>query len=100
MNQSHNTHGAASSSSRSAPPTAPPPTTPKFEPLISAEAAAELLDLHPVTLLRWAREGRIPHHRLGRRVVFRLSELDNWLNSGQPLVQPSGQPTQGGRRAA
>jgi excisionase family DNA binding protein len=56
----------------------------RFEPLLSAATVAELLSLHPVTLLRWAREGRVPHHRLGRRVVFRLSELDKWLRSGQP----------------
>jgi excisionase family DNA binding protein len=56
-----------------------------FEPLISAIDAGQLLDLHPVTLLRWAREGRIPHRRLGRRVVFRVSELDGWLNSARPI---------------
>jgi excisionase family DNA binding protein len=60
------------------------PRTTTFEPLISAVDAGQLLDLHPVTLLRWAREGRIPHRRLGRRVVFRVSELEKWLSSGQP----------------
>jgi excisionase family DNA binding protein len=55
-----------------------------FEPLLTVEDAANLLTLHPVTLLRWAREGRIPHRRLGRRVVFRVSELDKWLNAAQP----------------
>lgn len=54
-----------------------------FERMISAVDAGELLDLHPVTLLRWAREGRVPHRRLGRRVVFRVSELDRWLSSSQ-----------------
>jgi excisionase family DNA binding protein len=62
----------------------PTPKTTTFEPLISAAEASQLLDLHPVTLLRWAREGRIPHRRLGRRVVFRVSELDRWLNSARP----------------
>ena len=54
------------------------PTTLTFEPLISAAQAGQLLGLHPVTLLRWAREGRIPHRRLGRKVKFRVSELDSW----------------------
>jgi excisionase family DNA binding protein len=49
--------------------------------LTAAEAAAELR-LHPVTILRWAREGRIPHRRLGRKVVFPLSLLNSWLESG------------------
>ncbi|WP_353073079.1 helix-turn-helix domain-containing protein [Tunturiibacter gelidiferens] len=57
-----------------------PPSSPVvFEPLISAVDAGQLLNLHPVTILRWAREGRIPHRRLGRRVVFRVSELNSWL---------------------
>jgi len=49
-----------------------------FEPLISAADAGKLLGIHPVTLLRWAREGRIPHRRLGRKVKFRVSELNSW----------------------
>ena len=52
-----------------------------FEQLLSADEAAKLLLLHPVTLLRWAREGRIPSHRLGRKVAFRQSELNAWLLS-------------------
>ena len=49
-----------------------------FEPLLSADHAATLLGLHPVTVLRWARENRVPHHRLGRKVKFRATELDAW----------------------
>ena len=49
-----------------------------FEPLLSAFEAGNLLGIHPVTLLRWAREGRVPHRRLGRKVKFRASELDSW----------------------
>ncbi|MBS1801242.1 MAG: helix-turn-helix domain-containing protein [Acidobacteria bacterium] len=49
-----------------------------FEPLISAVEAGELLGIHPVTVLRWAREGKIPHRKLGRKVKFRKSELDYW----------------------
>jgi excisionase family DNA binding protein len=52
-----------------------------FEQLLSADTAGRMLSIHPVTLLRWAREGRVPHRRLGRRVVFRASELDLWLAS-------------------
>ena len=53
-----------------------------FEPLIDSAQAAELLQIHPVTLLRWSREKRVPHHRLGRKVKFRASELNSWLASG------------------
>ena len=50
-----------------------------FEPLLNAEDAARLLTVHEGTLTRWAREGRVPAHRLGRRVAFRASELNAWL---------------------
>ena len=64
----------------------------QFEPLLAAVNAARLLSLHPVTLLRWAREGRIPHLRLGRKVMFRASELNFWLASATliaPFVPPN-----------
>jgi excisionase family DNA binding protein len=59
-----------------------PATTKVFEPLLTSVDASRLLNLHPVTILRWAREGRIPHVRLGRKVMFRASELNSWCTSG------------------
>lgn len=50
-----------------------------FEPLLSSVEAAKLLPFHPVTLLKMARENRVPHFRIGRRVAFRASELNAWL---------------------
>jgi excisionase family DNA binding protein len=69
-----------------------------FEPLISAVEAGQLLGLHPVTLLRWAREGRIPHRHLGRKVKFRVSELNSWsmtlyTDSAVRVAQPKGEGT-------
>jgi excisionase family DNA binding protein len=55
---------------------------PDFESLLTPALAARLLDIHPVTLLRWAREDRIPCHHIGRKVKFRASELNAWLASG------------------
>jgi excisionase family DNA binding protein len=55
--------------------------TPIFEPLISAAEAAQLLGVHPVTILRWARKGRVPHLRLGRKVKFRVSALNSWSST-------------------
>jgi excisionase family DNA binding protein len=52
-----------------------------FEALLSSAEAATLLHIHPNTLLLWAREGRIPSMRLGRRVAFRASSLNEWLSS-------------------
>ncbi len=55
---------------------------PQFEPLLTSAEAARLLNFHPVTLLRWAREGSVPHRRLGRKVLFRASELNSWCANG------------------
>lgn len=60
------------------------PRVDHFEPLINAAQAAQVLTIHPGTLTRWAREGKVPSHKLGRRVAFRLSELNAWLSTGYP----------------
>jgi excisionase family DNA binding protein len=67
-----------------------------FEPMISAAEAGRLLGVHPVTLLRWAREGRVPHRRLGRKVKFRASDLNTWVTESYPdsavrVAQPQGE---------
>jgi hypothetical protein len=49
------------------------------EPLINAEAAAQILCLHPKTLMRMAREDRIPAFHFGRYWMFRPSMIDAWL---------------------
>ncbi len=62
------------------------PSTQTIERPLTAQELAEIVPLHPVTLLRWAREGRIPHRRLGpRRVVFIPSQIQTWLASGSNL---------------
>jgi excisionase family DNA binding protein len=63
-----------------------------FESLLSASEAASLLGIHPNTLLLWARGGRVPSLRLGRRVKFRASSLNEWL-SGTKLVVPFALPS-------
>jgi excisionase family DNA binding protein len=50
-----------------------------FETPLSAQEAASLLGIHVNTLRRWAREGRIPYYRIGRRIAFRVSDLNRWL---------------------
>ncbi|MEO8736972.1 MAG: helix-turn-helix domain-containing protein [Edaphobacter sp.] len=50
---------------------------------LTAKEAAQIARLHPVTLLRWAREGRVPHRRLSsRKIVFPRNQLTAWLESG------------------
>ncbi|MBE3597554.1 MAG: helix-turn-helix domain-containing protein [Limnochordaceae bacterium] len=46
---------------------------------IDARQAASLLGVHYVTLLKWAKQGRVPCVHLGSRVRFRVSALQQWL---------------------
>jgi excisionase family DNA binding protein len=52
-----------------------------FEPLISLCEAAELLGMHWKTLEAFAREGRVPATKVGKRWRFRASVLDRWIHS-------------------
>jgi len=45
------------------------------EEIVTAEEAARYLKVHPKTLQRWCREGKIPALRLGNRYRLRLSDL-------------------------
>lgn len=60
------------------------------EPLIDVESAAQIICLHPKTVLRMARGKRIPAFHIGRYWMFRASQLDTWLNQLQsPVANPS-----------
>lgn len=61
-----------------------------FEPLLDSAQAAGLLHVHEKTVIRWAREKKLPSMRLGKLWRFRESQLDAWL-AGQS--QSSCQPT-------
>jgi hypothetical protein len=54
-------------------------------PLSAQQLAGEgIVPLHPMTILRWAREGKIPHRRLSpRKIIFFVSEIQAWMLSGQ-----------------
>jgi Helix-turn-helix domain len=52
-----------------------------LEAPLNARQLAEILPLHPVTILKWARQGKIPCHRLSaRKIVFLPSEITRWLS--------------------
>jgi excisionase family DNA binding protein len=55
-------------------------TASNFEPLMNVETAAQALCLHPKTLMRMAREHRIPAFRVGRYWLFRASVINSWLS--------------------
>ena len=51
------------------------------EPLIDVVTASQLIGLHPKTIMRMARDKRIPAFHLGRYWMFRPSLIDSWLNT-------------------
>jgi excisionase family DNA binding protein len=60
-----------------------------FEPLLSADEAADHLRIHVKTLQRLAREQRVPSVRMGKYWRFRLSALDRWVtNIENQVSQP------------
>jgi len=52
-----------------------------FEPVLDTREAAALLGIHPKTLQRLARSGKVPSVRIGKSWGFRASALDSWLRS-------------------
>jgi len=60
----------------------PPVSSAMRSQWLTAREAAEIVRIHPVTLLKWAREGKVPHRRLSaRKIVFPLSQLTAWLET-------------------
>ncbi len=52
--------------------------------LLNTQEAAQKLRLAPQTLVRWRREGAGPAFiRLGRKVMYRESQIANWLDVRQ-----------------
>lgn len=49
--------------------------------LIKAEEVARLTGQHPATILRYAREGKIPSVRINGSVRFDKGEILQWLES-------------------
>ena len=57
------------------------PDSERFEPLLDSATAAKLLRIHPKTLQKLARIGRVPAHNICGLWRFRASELDDWLKT-------------------
>jgi len=56
------------------------------EPLLTADDAAELLRVRRSTVYELARTRRLPHVRVGRRILFVRSDLAGWVVANR--VQP------------
>jgi len=56
--------------------------------LLNAVEATKLLKISRSTLYRWTSKRKIPHIKAGGRVLFRPSDLDQWLKDR--TVSPQG----------
>lgn len=52
------------------------------EPLVRVSDVAEHLDVSESWVNKAVQYGRIPVHRVGRNLRFRLSEVDRWIDEG------------------
>jgi excisionase family DNA binding protein len=50
------------------------------EPLLDTDEAAAIMKIHPKTLQRFARLGRIRGVHVGKLWRFRASEIDEWID--------------------
>lgn len=51
---------------------------------ISIDEAATYLGVKPSTIRNWIKTKGMPSHRIGGKLLkFKLSEIDEWVNSGE-----------------
>ena len=58
------------------------------EPLLTADDAAALLRVRRSTVYELARTRRLPHVRVGRRILFVRSDLAAWVAANRVLPRP------------
>jgi excisionase family DNA binding protein len=49
----------------------------------SIEEIAEHIQVHKDTIRIWIRKGEIPAHKIGKQWRLKISEIDEWVNSGK-----------------
>ena len=66
------------------------------DPLLDAQAVAEILGLPVDHVYKLAREGRVPHLRFGRTLRFRAEAITRWLEETERGTGGrAGSPTRG-----
>lgn len=54
-----------------------------MEELVTVDEVADYLKVHPMTIYRWCREGRLPAIKIGKEWRIRRSALDDFLQRGE-----------------
>ncbi|MFA5790766.1 MAG: helix-turn-helix domain-containing protein [Caldisericia bacterium] len=50
-----------------------------MENLLSIQQTSEILGIGVGTLYQWTSQHRVPHYKIGRRVKFKATELEKWV---------------------
>lgn len=58
----------------------------KNEPWVSLEDVSEYLGVNKDTIRNWIKKTDIPAHKIGRQWKFKLSEVDEWVKSGNSAM--------------
>ena len=54
-----------------------------IERWLSLEEISKHLGVSKDTVRSWIKKDTIPFHKVGRQYKFRVSEVDDWIDSGQ-----------------
>ena len=60
---------------------------PEADKLLSIQEFIDYLPEHPAkqTVYGWINDRRVPYEKHGKRVYFRVSAVDTWLNNGRQV---------------
>ena len=56
--------------------------------LLNKKQLAEYLGLSVFTIDTWVSQKRLPHVKMGRRVAFRLRDIERWID--EHTIRPEG----------
>ena len=56
------------------------------EPWVNLEEVSEYLGVNKDTVRNWIKKTDIPAHKIGRQWKFKLSEIDEWVKSGNSAM--------------
>lgn len=63
-----------------------------IENWISMKSITEYLDVSRETVLQWINNRNMPAHKVGRQWKFKISEIDEWVRSGEAADRTSKEP--------
>ena len=57
--------------------------TEPFKSILNTDEAAEFIGASKSTIYKYTHEGTIPHYKRGKRIYFKIEELEEWLTENR-----------------